>query len=420
MNNKRILIKNTAMLYILRFSTYFFSFISVPYQTRVMGAEVYGRIGVATALMMYFELFLDFGFILSATEAVARNRDNKAQLKKIYTSVTVLKLIFSIISFVILLGGAIAFPKYKSDIILYLLFLIGTIINSFLPDFLYRGLEDMSSITYRTVFTKAFFTVLIFVFLRSKEDYIVVPILLLCGNLFAVLWSMYDVKRRFDISFCRVDKKNLGHYFKNSRAFFLSRIISTFYSATNTLILNYINPIGGTVGHYTAAYKLVSTGQSALSPISDSVYPYMIKNKDFKLIKKILMYFMPVIILGCTVAFIFAEPLCVIIFGEEFAGAAPILRAMLPAAVLTLPDYLLGFPTLGAMGMAKHANISIYVSSLLHICNLLLILLANNLTAVSLAALVSLATAVEVAYRAIVVWRNRDNLRKKDELNEVV
>ena len=37
----------------------FFSFITVPYQTRVMGNEIYGKIGIATALMMYFQLFLD-------------------------------------------------------------------------------------------------------------------------------------------------------------------------------------------------------------------------------------------------------------------------------------------------------------------------------------------------------------------------
>ena len=65
--NKKVLLKNTVMLYILQFSAYFFSFITTPYQTRIMGPEIYGKIGYATAMMVYFQLFLDFGFILSST-----------------------------------------------------------------------------------------------------------------------------------------------------------------------------------------------------------------------------------------------------------------------------------------------------------------------------------------------------------------
>ena len=34
--------------------------------------------------MHYFKLFFDFGFILSATEEVSKNRDNKETLSKIF------------------------------------------------------------------------------------------------------------------------------------------------------------------------------------------------------------------------------------------------------------------------------------------------------------------------------------------------
>ncbi len=211
--NKRTLLKNTAMLYVLRFSTYFFSLVTVPYQTRVLGVEIYGKIGIATALMLYFQLFLDFGFILSATEEVAKYRDNKKRLSVIYSSVTVIKLFFSIISVAVLIGVCYVVPEYKSNMTLYMLFLIETIINSLLPDFLYRGMEDMSPITYRTVFVKAIFTVFIFIFLKSPEDYLRIPIITACGDILAVSWSMYDIKKRYDIWFCKITiqdiKKNL-------------------------------------------------------------------------------------------------------------------------------------------------------------------------------------------------------------------
>lgn len=406
-NRKKILLKNTFMLYLLRFSTYFFSFITVPYQTRVMGKTIYGKIGLATALMMYFQLFLDFGFLLSGTEEVAKNKDDRKRLCEIFSSIIVLKVIFSIISIIALCLICSMFSQYEKDKMLYMLFLIQAIIASFLPDYLYRGMEDMSIVTYRTVFVKGLFTILIFVFLKEPEDYLYVPIISAVGEFCAVAWSWIDLKVRYQIKLIKTTKELVWKYLKKSSQFFLSRIASTLYTATNTVILGYIDPVGGTVGLYTAANKLITTGQSALAPISDSMYPYMIKNKDFKLVKKVLGICMPIICLGVLGVAIWADPFCMLVFGKEFEGTGDILRAMLPIAVLTLPDYILGFPTLGAMGKSKHANISIYVSAGVHAINLSVLIIAKRLNAVTLAGLTSIAVLVEVLYRLIIVLKCR-------------
>lgn len=415
-SKKKLLLKNTVMLYLLRFSTYFFSFITVPYQTRVMGNEIYGKIGIATALMLYFQLFLDFGFLLSGTEEVAKNKDNKNRLSTIFTSIIVAKVVFAVISAGVLFGICQFVPQYRGEQTLYFLFLIQAIISTFLPDYLYRGLEDMSMITYRTVFVKAIFTVLIFVFLQKPSDYLLVPIISAIGELCAVIWSWIDLKKRYGIGLVMVKVGDLMKQLKKSSYFFLSRIASTVYTATNTIILGHIDPVGGTVGLYTAANKLITTGQTALAPISDSMYPYMIRNKDFKLVKKVLAITMPIIFVGAIVICIFAEPLCIFIFGKEFAGTGQILCAMMPIAVLTLPDYILGFPTLGAMGLSKHANISIYVSSGVHVVNLVIALSLGRLNAVTLALLTSIAVFVEVSYRLIVVLRNKNIFNKQGEV----
>lgn len=411
-SRKKTLMKNTLMLYLLRFSTYFFSFITVPYQTRIMGKEIYGKIGLATALMMYFQLFLDFGFLLSGTEEVAKNKDDKKKICEIFSSIIVLKVIFSILSVIGLYVVCSIFTQYEKNKTLYMLFLAQAIVSSFLPDYLYRGLEDMSMVTYRTVFVKALFTALIFVFLKKPEDYLWVPIILTIGEFCAVTWSWIDLKLRYKICLVHTTRQTVWKYLKKSSQFFLSRIASTLYTATNTVILGYIDPIGGTVGLYTAANKLITTGQSALAPISDSMYPYMIKNKDFKLVKKILSISMPIICGGVLIIAIWAEPFCMLIFGKGFEGTGKILRAMLPIAILTLPDYILGFPTLGAMGKSKHANISIYVSAGIHAINLSLFLVTGKLNAVTLAWLTSVAVFVEVLYRLIIVLKNRKEFQK--------
>ena len=166
-------------------------------------------------------------------------------------------------------------------------------------------------------------------------------------------------------------------------------------------------------GYYSSADKVLTTAKNGLSPISDSLYPYMIKNKDFRLVKIILSVLMPFIALGCIVVFIFAEPICIFVFGKEFASVAPILQAFLPAILAILPSYILGFPTLGAMGLSKYANTSIIVGTTVHIIGMLILFLFDSLNAVSLALMTSISEWSILIFRFYIVMKNKNIFGKK-------
>lgn len=405
--SKKKLMKNTFMLYLIQFSNYFFNFIVIPYETRILGPGYYGKISVATAVITYFQLLLDFGFLLSATEEVSRYRDDKEKLRRVYTCVTILKVILSIGSLAIMVVICLAVPDVGKDAPLYFWYLITAVIYCFLPDYLYRGLEKMEAITYRTVLVKLFSVVMIFIFLKKPEDYLIVPIFSSIGNLLAVLWAAWDVRHKLDIRFKKVSVQEVYRNFKRSSAFFLSRIISTVYTATNTVIVGMMDKTQVMAGYYGSATKLMTTGQKALTPISDSVYPYMVGHKDLKLIKKIMKFFMPPIIIGSILIFIYAEPLCVFAFGKEYAGTAPILRALMPLAIITLPNYLFGFPALSAIGLSKHANYAIYAGTAVHVVFMVILFFTGHFTPVMLALSTSIADIVCTVYRMAVVYKNR-------------
>lgn len=406
--------KNTVMLYILQFSTYLLSFIVVPYETRVLGPTYYGKLGVATAIMVYFQLVIDFGFLLSATEDVSRNRTDKKKISKILTAVTIDKIFLTIGSFVVLLILCQVLPSWREDRTFYLLFLAATAINSMIPDYLYRGLEQMTAITVRTVAIKAFFTVMIVLLLKQPEQYCIIPILNIIGNSVALLGVYLHLYRQMNIKFVRCTAADVWANFRRSSTFFYSRIATSVYTASNTVILSVISA-GSTIGYYTLADKLVTTAKNGLSPISDSMYPYMTKNRDFKLVWKILKIFMPIIIVGCGIVFIFARPLCELVFGAGYGDAAPVLRAMLPVVVVILPSYILGFPTLSAMGLSKYANYSVVFGSALHVCNLLVLYFTGHMNMVTLGALVSIAETAILLFRIVVIWRNRALLQVEQE-----
>lgn len=398
------------MLYILQFSTYILTFIAIPYETRVVGKEIYGKIGVATAIMVYVQLVIDFGFILSATEQVSRHRHDSQKLSEIFTSVTISKLILAVFSGVVLLVMCNLIPSWRENTTFFMLYFFSTAINALMPDFIYRGLEKMTAITVRAVCIRIFFTCMIFVFLRERSDYYVIPILNIIGNAGAIIAIYFHLFRKMNVRFCRVHGKDVRASLRSSSTFFFSRIASSIYTKSNYIILSLIGAGDAVTGLYTSADNLIGAAQNCMSPISDSLYPYMIKNHDYKLVKKVLMILMPIIIAGTAVVFIWAEPLCVLFFGDDFQGTGSILRAMLPIVVVILPSYICGFPMLSSMGLTKYANYSIIFGSVIHIINLTILYFSGHMNIVTLGAMVSVAETLILIFRVAVIWRHRDRL----------
>lgn len=354
---KKVLLSNTIMLYTLTFSTQLLNLVTVPYLTRILGAVIYGKVGLAVSYMTYVQIILDFGFILSATQKAAQYCDNEKYLSELLTSVTLSKLLLSIPVTIVFLGYVLANRNMRGDILFFSLYLAAYILNSFLPDYYYRGIEQMKIITYRSLAIKALFTLLIFVFVKDSTQYRLIPLFTLVGNMCAVLVVLVDMNKR-GVFFCRTEKSVILAHFKDSVQFFASRISSTAYQAANTIILSFIYGNSAIIGYYTSADKIVSLAKSGASPIADSLFPYMVKNKDYKIIRKILLITMPLIIVGVIVCIAFSEQICVLLFGSDFKNAGIILNLLMPIVLVILPTYLLAFPIMVPMNLTKYANFS--------------------------------------------------------------
>lgn len=411
-SKKGVLLKNTVMLYILQFSTYILGFLVTPYETRVLTKEFYGYLGTSTAIMTYFQLVIDFGFLLSATEEVSRVRHDTKRLHRIFTSVTICKLILAAGSFAVLLSLTELIPAWKQKQLLLVLTFFASFLLSMMPDYLYRGLEHMSAITVRTVLIRVFFTAALFVFLKKPSDICVIPLLNIIGNGVALVAAYLHLSRKLNIRFTKVTAHDVFRTFRQSATFFYSRIATTAYTALNTVILDIISQGGANTSFYNSANTLITAGKNGLSPISDSLYPYMARNRDFKLVKKVLLFFEPIIFVFCAAVFIWAEPLCIWFFGEGFGPTGPVLRAMLPIGVIILPSYILGFPTLTAMGLSKHANYSVVCGSAIHVCMLAMLYVTGNINMVSLGCTVSITEGIILLYRILVIFTHRDRMKK--------
>ena len=113
----------------------------------------------------------------------------------------------------------------------------------------------------------------------------------------------------------------------------------------------------------------------------------MIRRRDLGLIRRILLWFLPLISAGCVVTFFFAKGALLLIGGEKYGAAEPILRALIPVLFFSFPGMLFGWPTLGAIDRVKETTLTTLITAAVQLIGLALLLAAGRFEVVSIALL---------------------------------
>lgn len=402
---KKQLASNFFSLSVLQVFTYILPLITLPYLVRVLGTEKFGLVMFAQAFIIFFHIFVDFGFNLSATKEVSVHRDDKEKLTEIFSSVMIIKTILIFISFFILSLIIFTFDKFSQNWDLYYLTFLWVIGQALFPIWYFQGIEKMKYITIVNITSRIIFTLLVFVLIQEEADYIYVPIVNGFGFIVGAVFSLWIAHKNFNQAFVLCSVETLKHYFYESSQFFWSRISLTLYTSSNTFVLGLFTN-NTMVGYYSIAEKLYQAMQQIYQPIVQALYPYVAKHKNIKLFKKIFTFSIVVNILGIILLFFIGPYIFDLLFtaniGEESLNVFYIL---LLAAIVVVPSILLGYPYLGALGFAKYANSSVIYGSIFHLLGLGVLILLHKVNIYNVAFLV-IATEVLV-FSIRVYWIKR-------------
>ena len=377
-NNEKRLLRNTIYMYLMKFSLYVFPLITIPYLTRVLQENNYGVYTWSNAIISYARIFIDFGLVIYGVEIVARCKDDKKNIGEVITTITIFKFILSmltLIGLILLCFFVDSFYEYRKMIFISFL---PAFISIFSIDYVFQGIEDMKKITLRTLITRGLFTVMIFVFIRKSSQYYFVPIFTAIGDAISVVFMWIELIKK-KIKPQKFSKEKLISIIKNSKWFFYSAVMGAIYTYGDTIVIGTIMD-KNIVAQYGIANTILAVAQNCIAPMSEAFHPYMIKNKNFKLIKKTILIFEPIIILGCIIMYFISPTIVPFIFGEQYVEAGYILRYMLPIVIVTLPMFMFGYPTLSSLNLNREANMSVILAGIIHAILLGLFYVTKTLT----------------------------------------
>ena len=404
MKNNRIL-KNTTMLYIMNIAKMIFPLLTLPYLARVLSVECYGTVAYVKAVMQYMQLIIDFGFLNSGTKDIVNALKEKNDIGKEVGNILLARLILAFIASTVLLVFTSMIPILKENYVYVFLSFIPIVLSCFLFDYLFRGLEKMQIITERFVLMKSISTVLTFVFVKSDYDVLYIPILDILGTVAAVILVFIEINKlhiRIKISAFR----DIYLKIKISAVYFLSDIATTAFSALNTLFIGiYISTKD--VAYWTLCLQMITAVQSLYTPITNGIYPEMIKTKNKKIVFNILYIFMPLIVFGCIILFVFAENILLLLGGGEYIGASMIFKWQIPILLFSFPAMLFGWPMLGAIEKAKETTKTTVATALIQILGLILLIMTNSFNVINIAILRCVSEFLLMLFRILYCYKFR-------------
>lgn len=404
--SKKMLFKNTLSLYLMNIAKLIFPLITLPYLTRILSTEYYGIITYVKALIVYVQLIIDFGFLLSATKKIVFVASDKVKVGRITGDTLVEKGILALFSIVFFLIGVAFIPILNRNKVFSLLYLLSVLITIFLFDFLFRGLEKMHLIAIPYIISKSITTFLTVIVIQGDSDLILIPVLEIVGNLIAVFISLYYVKKlEIKISFSSYNKWICD--FKESFIYFISNFATTIFGALTTVISGFYLSMSN-IAFWGLCMQILSVAKVMYNPITNSLYPQMLKEKDISIIKKVNRIMIIPIIVGSIIVIFGSEIIMKIIGGNKYIDAANVLRILLPAFIFSFYSMIYGWPVLGVIGKEKETTTTTISAAVVQILGLGILIISNRFTLLSLAISCSCSEIVLFITRYIIYYKNKD------------
>ncbi len=354
----KILASNFVYLSLLQGLNLLLPLITFPYLIRVLGVEYFGLLSFSFAFVTYFQIVTDYGFNATGTRDISLVVDDYEKQNLVFNQIMSAKLFLVVVSFVVMMALVFSFKIFRTYWIIYF-FSFGSIFGqAIFPVWYFQGIQKMKYITYLNLATKLIFTLALFIFVREKADFYLVPVFNALGFIFAGIFALFYIRKDFNIRFKMQPLSGIIEQLQKSKYVFLSELKISLFTNTNTLILGILAG-NHAVGYFSAAEKLARAIGNFQTPISNTIFPYLSKEmtvdklKTIQKIKKITLFGAILFSLIIMVCFCFAEQIIEIIYGRQMFAAVLIFRIVILIPLLSFLDTMFGKQILLNLGKDK-------------------------------------------------------------------
>ena len=314
-----------------------FPIVSFPYAAHILGPAGIGKVQFIISFAQYFALFAALGIPIYGIKETARNRDDPAKLALVFTELSSIFFIASLVLSAVYLLILFSFPFFSEERSLYIYGGILILLNFSYTDWFYAGIEEFSGITLRSVLIKTISIILLYTLIKTESDYkyyLFITIFSIIGN---QLLSFVMVFRKTKFCFTNLDLKK---HVKPLFYIFGATLAASIYTILDTVLLGFLSNEQA-VGLYTASVKLIKITIPIITSMGIILIPAISKNfagNNMDEIKQLLAKsFNFLVFLSIPIGFglaILAPEFIIIFSGDQFIKASTSMQIMASLPVL--------------------------------------------------------------------------------------
>lgn len=326
---------NIAALGSVQVVGYLLPLITIPYVTRVLGAEAWGTVALVQVVIGYFTMVTNWGFGMSGTRKVAAHRNEPDRLSEIFMAAWAgqwMLCAFAILVLVLIIFFIPFFNQYD----VYYFYGVGGVINSVLfPVWFLNGMERMKQIATIQIGTRIAAVPFLFLLIQGPKD---APLMLAIGSITGMLGGVATIvwiHRNLDLTWRMPSLTHTIEELREGATIFGSTIWISLYTTLTPLVLGLFDSHAA-VGYYALADRARMLAQSALSPISSAIFPRLslLFKTDSMQARALLKRSSKLILLMSASAsvslWVLAEYIVLILAGEQFRPAILVLQWLAP------------------------------------------------------------------------------------------
>lgn len=397
--------KNTLWQYGLQILKYLFPLLLIPYLTRILGTEGYAVYAYVLSFMGVVQTIADFGFTLSGTKKVVDLRGDTAALSRLVGAITVARLMLLCGLFVCVMVVTRFIPIMAENTVYVIWAFFATAGRTVLPDFIFQGNERMGPLTTRYFASKGVQVALTILLVRGPGDLILVAVADVLSEIVDIAWSYRAQKRMFGVGIARPTFKESFEELRVSAIYCVSNVSSSLFSGFTTVIIGLAITSKTDIAFWSLTLTTVNAVQSLYTPIANSLYPHMIKNRDFGFARKLALVALPALILGTVAYCALSKPIMLVLGGPEYVGGAHVMWMISPIFIFSFYGILIGWPVLGAMGRVKELTVSTLFTGIVNVVSLLALYLTGLITLDVICVVRWGCDALLLLARVFMLWR---------------
>ena len=338
------LVLNAALNSLQSLLNLIFPLITFPYISRTLSVDGVGKYNFANSIISYFILLAGLGISVYAVREGAKLRDNREEFSQFASRIFTINIISTIISYIALFLVLILSTSLQKYNIAILIFSIQIFFTTLGVDCIYTIFEEYGYITARNIIFKIISAVLLFIFVRHRDDYLNYIIISVVASTGSYLLNFFHAKKFCDIKL--VFKFDWKSYLTPIFTIFASTVAIKIYLASDVTMLGFLRN-EYTVGIYSTATKIYGIVNVMLSAVTTVTIPRLAmlmgqKRMDEyrKLLKQLINMVLIIILPGIMGLFMVSRDVILIIAGEKYLRATLALQitcfAMLGSAMSTI------------------------------------------------------------------------------------